>query len=60
MSAGSGRWEQEITSLKGMLVQLAMQEAHGNVTHAARYLGVDRTYMYRILRAFGPGLRVKP
>ncbi len=43
-------WHASIRSFKQRLVAGALERADGNRTHAARALGLQRTYLQRLIR----------
>ena len=46
------RWEEtlELATLEARAIERAMERTEGNVTHAARLLGIDRTTLWRKLK----------
>ncbi len=46
------RWEEtlELAELEARAIERAMERTEGNVTHAARLLGIDRTTLWRKLK----------
>ena len=39
-----------VSEFKRRLIEIALREARGNRTHAARVLGLQRTYLLRLMR----------
>ena len=39
-----------VSEFKRRLIEITLREAHGNRTHAARALGLQRTYLLRLMR----------
>jgi DNA-binding NtrC family response regulator len=39
-----------VSDFKRRLIEATLREAHGNRTHAARALGLQRTYLLRLIR----------
>lgn len=46
-------WHGAVTDFKRRLLEQALRNAGGNRTHAARALGLQRTYLLRLIRDFG-------
>jgi len=46
-------WHGAVTDFKRRLLEEALRSAGGNRTHAARALGLQRTYLLRLIREFG-------
>jgi DNA-binding NtrC family response regulator len=42
-----------VSAFKRRLIEATLHQAHGNRTHAARALGLQRTYLLRLIREFG-------
>ena len=42
-----------ICDFKRRLIETTLLQAHGNRTHAARALGLQRTYLLRLIRELG-------
>ncbi len=42
-----------VSDFKRRLIEATLHEAHGNRTHAARALGLQRTYLLRLIRELG-------
>ncbi|MGH7393372.1 MAG: helix-turn-helix domain-containing protein [Candidatus Rokuibacteriota bacterium] len=42
-----------LVGLQRALIVEALRDSRGNVTHAARALGIQRTYLHRLLRQHG-------
>jgi DNA-binding NtrC family response regulator len=43
-------WHEAIRQFKRTLLEQALRRAHGNRTRAARALGLQRTYLLRLIR----------
>jgi DNA-binding NtrC family response regulator len=43
-------WHAEVRAFKRRLLATALERAGGNRTHAARALGLQRTYLMRLVR----------
>lgn len=39
-----------VSEFKRRLIEATLQQSHGNRTHAARALGLQRTYLLRLIR----------
>ena len=48
-----GLYHDEMLRLRKMLIARALAEHQGNRTRAARTLGIQRTYLCRLVREFG-------
>jgi transcriptional regulator with GAF, ATPase, and Fis domain len=46
-------WAEAIRSFKRQRLEQALARAHGNRTHAARELGLQRTYLLRLIHELG-------
>jgi DNA-binding NtrC family response regulator len=46
-------WHDAVTAFKRRLIEQALEQAGGNRTHAARTLGLQRTYLLRLIRDLG-------
>jgi DNA-binding NtrC family response regulator len=46
----SAGYHRAVSKFKRHLIELALHEASGNRTHAARVLGLQRTYLLRLIR----------
>jgi DNA-binding NtrC family response regulator len=42
-----------VCEFKRRLIEATLEQAHGNRTHAARALGLQRTYLLRLIRELG-------
>ena len=42
-------WHEAVRRFKRALVEQALAQSHGNRTHAARALGLQRTYLLRLI-----------
>jgi DNA-binding NtrC family response regulator len=42
-----------VSDFKRRLIEATLARAHGNRTHAARALGLQRTYLLRLIRELG-------
>jgi DNA-binding NtrC family response regulator len=42
-----------VSDFKRRLIEASLREAEGNRTHAARALGLQRTYLLRLIRELG-------
>jgi DNA-binding NtrC family response regulator len=42
-----------VCAFKRRLIEATLHQAHGNRTHAARALGLQRTYLLRLIRDLG-------
>jgi len=42
-----------VSDFKRRLIEATLRDAHGNRTHAARALGLQRTYLLRLIRELG-------
>lgn len=42
-----------VCAFKRRLIEATLHQAHGNRTHAARTLGLQRTYLLRLIRDLG-------
>ena len=47
--AMTGEWHEAVRRFKRVLVEQALAQSHGNRTHAARTLGLQRTYLLRLI-----------
>ena len=47
-------WHAAIAAFKRALIERALADAGGNRTRAARSLGLQRTYLLRLMREMGP------
>ena len=47
-------WHAAIAAFKRALIERALADAGGNRTRAARALGLQRTYLLRLMREMGP------
>ena len=47
---GEAKYHGAVKDLKKRLIQNALEEAHGNITEAARTLGVHPNYLHRLIR----------
>ena len=54
------KYHAAVKELKKRLIQNALQEAHGNYTDAARFLGVHPNYLHRLIRNLDLKEQVKP
>ena len=43
-------YHEAVSEFKRRLIEVTLREAHGNRTHAARVLGLQRTYLLRLMR----------
>ena len=43
-------YHEAVSEFKRRLIEVALHESHGNRTHAARVLGLQRTYLLRLMR----------
>ncbi len=43
-------YQKEVDKFKKELIRRVLEEHHGNRTHAARALGLQRTYLLRLMR----------
>jgi len=48
-----GAYHQAVPEFKRRLIEVALQQVRGNRTHAARVLGLQRTYLLRLIRDLG-------
>ena len=48
-----GRYHAEVAAARRAILLAALRKHGGNRTHAAAYLGLQRTYLLRLLREFG-------
>jgi DNA-binding NtrC family response regulator len=46
-------WHESIATCKRALIERALRRAHGNRTRAAERLGLQRTYLLRLMREMG-------
>lgn len=44
------RYQREVETFKKRLITETLREYHGNRTHTARALGLQRTYLLRLIR----------
>ena len=42
-----------VSDFKRRLIEVTLHQTHGNRTHAARALGLQRTYLLRLIRELG-------
>jgi transcriptional regulator with GAF, ATPase, and Fis domain len=49
----NAQWHEAIRQFKRTLLEQALARANGNRTHAARALGLQRTYLLRLIRDLG-------
>ena len=47
--ATTAEWHEAVRRFKRALVERALAQSHGNRTHAARALGLQRTYLLRLI-----------
>ncbi len=52
MSAEPGSYHQRIEGCKKQILTTTLEAHHGNRTHAARALGLQRTYLIRLIKLF--------
>jgi transcriptional regulator with GAF, ATPase, and Fis domain len=52
-SEGRGRYHDTLEDAKKRLIVRALEECHGNYTHAARWLGLNANYLHRLIRVLG-------
>lgn len=45
-------YQKEVEAFRRQLIQSALEANDGNRTHAARALGLQRTYLLRLIRLF--------
>ena len=43
-------YHEAVSEFKRRLIEVTLRESHGNRTHAARVLGLQRTYLLRLMR----------
>lgn len=43
-------WHEQVRAFKRRLLTIALERSRGNRTHAARALGLQRTYLLRLVR----------
>jgi DNA-binding NtrC family response regulator len=46
-------WHEQVRAFKRDLLTTALERSCGNRTHAARALGLERTYLLRLVRELG-------
>ncbi len=46
-------FQKEVENFKQQLIRATLEAQGGNRTHAARTLGLQRTYLLRLIREFG-------
>jgi DNA-binding NtrC family response regulator len=51
--AGAVSYHGAVCDFKRRLIEATLHQAHGNRTHAARALGLQRTYLLRLIRELG-------
>lgn len=51
--AGGTTYQQRVLDFKRQLIAPVLEECNGNRTQAARQLGVNRTYLLRLIRDLG-------
>jgi DNA-binding NtrC family response regulator len=49
-----------VSDFKRRLIEATLRQAHGNRTHAARALGLQRTYLLRLIRELGVSVPPPP
>jgi DNA-binding NtrC family response regulator len=49
----AGGYHGAVSEFKRRLIEASLQAARGNRTHAARALGLQRTYLLRLIRDLG-------
>ena len=49
-----------VCDFKRRLIEATLHQAHGNRTHAARALGLQRTYLLRLIRELGVAVPPPP
>jgi DNA-binding NtrC family response regulator len=52
-SPSSASYHGAVSDFKRRLIEATLQQAQGNRTHAARTLGLQRTYLLRLIRDLG-------
>jgi Nif-specific regulatory protein len=52
-AVGLGRYHEAVAEAKRTIIVKALQQSGGNYTHAAKALGVQPTYLHRLLRNLG-------
>lgn len=52
-SEGVLGYHDAVSAFKRQLIEAALQRMRGNRTHAARVLGLQRTYLLRLIRDLG-------
>jgi transcriptional regulator with GAF, ATPase, and Fis domain len=52
-AVGLGRYHEAVAEAKRTIIMKALQQSGGNYTHAAKALGVQPTYLHRLLRNLG-------
>jgi DNA-binding NtrC family response regulator len=52
-SPPSASYHGAVSDFKRRLIEATLQQAQGNRTHAARALGLQRTYLLRLIRDLG-------
>jgi DNA-binding NtrC family response regulator len=57
---GPAGWHGAVRAFKRRLLETALLEAGGNRTHAAQALGLERTYLLRLIRDLGVGVPAPP
>ena len=53
MSAQTASYHGAVSEFKRRLIESTLHQARGNRTHAARALGLQRTYLLRLIRDLG-------
>jgi len=52
-TAGIGPFHESVDAFKKDLIRRALDQAKGNQTRAAELLGLQRTYLARLIKTFG-------
>jgi DNA-binding NtrC family response regulator len=52
-SVGRLGYHDAVSDFKRRLIEVTLRQAQGNRTHAARALGLQRTYLLRLIRELG-------
>lgn len=60
MNAFPLSYREQLQAAKRRIIQRALREQRKNVSAAARMLGVNRTYFYRLAHRVGVTLKPKP
>jgi arginine utilization regulatory protein len=49
----TGRYYELLTAAKVHILREALRRHHGNITHTARAIGLQRTYLSRLIKTLG-------